>query len=223
MLARSLVGMRSAAARACVLQFGGPSGTLASLGDKGTGVAAALARELDLPPSPAPWHSARDGFARLGAELAILAGASGKIGRDVSLLMQPEVGEAAEAAVEGRGGSSSMPHKRNPALSMIALEAAQRTPGLAATLLAQLTPEHERGLGQWQSQWFTLRELVCAASSGVAAMGDALDGLEVNVARMQANLDSQLGHPPRDFGSAAAMIDAALADWAAATSRGTAP
>ena len=223
MLARSLVGVRSAAAHACVLQFGGPSGTLASLGDKGAGVLAALARELDLPPSLVPWHSARDGFARLGAELAILAGAAGKIGRDVSLLMQPEVGEAAEAAAEGRGGSSSMPHKRNPALSMVALEAAQRAPGLAATLLGQLTPEHERGLGQWQSQWFTLRELLCAASSGVAAMADALDGLEVNAARMQANLDSQLKNASRDFGSAAAMIDAALADWAAATSRGTAP
>src|SRR6185503_2483614 len=133
----------------------------------------ALARELGIAASLVPWHSARDRFARLGAELAILAGAAGKIGRDVALLMQPEVGEAAEGAAPGRGGSSSMPHKRNPALSMLALEAAQRAPALAATLLGQLTPEHERGLGQWQSKWFTLRELVCASGSGTAAMADA--------------------------------------------------
>ncbi len=224
MLARSLTGVRSAAAHACVLQFGGPSGTLASLGDKGAGVLAALARELDLPPRLVPWHSARDGFARLGAELAILAGAAGKIGRDVSLLMQPEVGEAAEAAAEGRGGSSSMPHKRNPALSMIALEAAQRAPGLAATLLGQLTPEHERGLGQWQGQWFTLRDLVCLTSSGVAAIGDALEGLEVDERAMRANLESLLqGQAADAFGAAEAMIGAALAEWSAVTSRGTAP
>jgi 3-carboxy-cis,cis-muconate cycloisomerase len=224
MLARSLAGTRRAAADACVLQFGGPSGTLSSFGARGGEVMTALARQLELPASLVPWHSARDRFARLGAELAILAGAAGKIGRDVSLLMQPEVAEAAEAAKAGRGGSSSMPHKRNPALSMLALEAAQRAPGLAATLLAQLTPEHERGLGQWQSQWFTLRELVCAAASGTAAMAGALADLEVDEPAMQANLASLLENQPQDgFGSAAAMIERALAEWGEATSRGTAP
>jgi 3-carboxy-cis,cis-muconate cycloisomerase len=221
LLTRSLKGMRRAAAAACILQFGGPSGTLASFGERGMAVMATLAAELELPASPVPWHSARDRFARLGAELAILAGAAGKIGRDVSLLMQPEVAEAAEAARAGRGGSSSMPHKRNPALSMLALEAAQRAPGLAATLLAQLTPEHERGLGQWQSQWFTLRELVCAAASGTAAMADALEGLEVNGPAMSANVESLLeDNAQESFGSAGAMIERALADWA--TSRETA-
>ena len=224
MLARSLAALRSAAASACVLQFAGPSGTLSSLGEKGPAVMVALARELDLPASTVPWHSARDGFARLGAELAILAGAAGKIARDVSLLMQREVGEAAEGAAAGRGGSSSMPHKRNPALSMLALEAAQRAPGLAATLLGQLTPEHERGLGQWQSQWFTLRELLCSSASGTAAMAEALEGLEVNAVAMQANLASFLKEHAQDsFGAAEEMIEAALAAWASATSRGTAP
>jgi len=223
MVARSVAGLREAARAACALQFGGPSGTLASLGDRGAAVSATLAEELALPPSPIPWHSARDGFARLGAELAILAGAAGKIGRDVSLLMQREVGEAAEAAAAGRGGSSSMPHKRNPVLSMLALEAAQRAPGLAATLLAQLTPEHERGLGQWQSQWFTLRELVCASASGTAAMADALEGLEVNEQAMRQNLESLLkDHAGDSFGAAGAMTASALAEWAEAR-RGTAP
>jgi 3-carboxy-cis,cis-muconate cycloisomerase len=224
MLARSLAGTRRAAADACILQFGGPSGTLSSFGERGAQVLAALAQELDLPESLVPWHSARDRFARLGAELAILAGAAGKIGRDVSLLMQQEVGEAAEAAKAGRGGSSSMPHKRNPALSMLALEAAQRAPGLAATLLAQLTPEHERGLGQWQSQWFTLRELVGAAASGTGAMAEALAELEVDEPAMQANLASLLENQPQGaFGSAGVMIERALAEWREATSRGTAP
>jgi len=224
MLARCLAGVRSAATGACILQFGGPSGTLSSFGERGESVMTALAKELDLPASLVPWHSARDRFARLGAELAILAGAAGKIGRDISLLMQREVGEAAEPAAAGRGGSSSMPHKRNPALSMLALEAAQRAPGLAATLLGQLTPEHERGLGQWQSQWFTLRELICTAASGAAAMADALDGLEVDEKAMRTNLEALLKGQAHDaFGAAGVMIEAALAEWAKATSRGTAP
>jgi 3-carboxy-cis,cis-muconate cycloisomerase len=221
-LTRSLPALRSASAAACTLQFGGPSGTLSSFADHGEAVMATLAEELELPASFVPWHSARDRFARLGAELAILAGASGKIGRDVSLLMQPEVGEASEGAQAGRGGSSSMPHKRNPALSMLALEAAHRAPGLAATLLAQLAPEHERGLGQWQSQWFTLRSLACDTASGTAAMAEALEGLEVNEKAMRANLESLLkGHERESVGAAGAMVERALADWI--TSRGTAP
>ena len=153
----------------------------------------ALAAELDLPRPSIPWQSARDAFARLGAEIAIVAGTAGKIGRDVSLMMQPEVGEAAEPAGAGRGGSSSLPHKRNPAGSLLALEAALRAPGLAATLFAQLAPEHERGLGQWQSQWFTLRELLCAAASGAAAMAEVLEGLEVDAAAMRRNLERTRG------------------------------
>ena len=223
MISRSFAGLQNAAKSACVLQFGGPSGTLNSFGERGSVVGAALARELGLSASVVPWHSARDRFARLGAELAILAGVAGKIGRDVSLLMQLEVGEAAEPAKAGRGGSSSMAHKRNPVLSMLALEAAQRAPGLAATLLAQMTPEHERGLGQWQSQWFTLRELVCASASGVAAMGDALEGLEVDEQAMQGNVASLLEtQTATGSGSARAMIAHALGEWKAATSPGTA-
>ena len=193
MLARSHAAFRRAAAEACVLQFGGAGGTLSAYGAQGDAVAFTLATGLGLPRSAVTWHSARDGFARLGAEAAILAGAAGKIARDVSLLMQPEVGEVAEPAGEGRGGSSSMPHKRNPVASLSALEAAQRTPALAATLLAQLTPEHERGLGQWQSQWFTLRDLLCSAGSALSAMAEALEGLQVDAPAMRANLERSRG------------------------------
>ena len=193
MLARSHVRFAAAAREACVLQFGGAGGTLSAYGDKGGAVAAALAAELKLERPAIPWHSARDGFARLGAEAAILAGAAGKIARDVSLLMQPEVGEVAEPSGKGRGGSSAMPHKRNPVASLAALEAAQRAPALAATLLAQLAPEHERGLGQWQSQWLTLRDLLSSTAGALAAMAEALEGLEVNAKAMRANLQRAHG------------------------------
>ena len=193
MLSRSHSRFRDAARDACVLQFGGAGGTLSAYGAQGDTLALALARELSLPRAVVTWHSARDGFARLGAEAAILTGTAGKIARDVSLLMQPEVGEVAEPAGEGRGGSSSMPHKRNPVGCLAALEAAQRVPGLAATLLSQLSPEHERGIGQWQSQWFTLRDLLCSAASALAAMGEVLEGLQVDAVVMRANLERSRG------------------------------
>jgi len=107
--------------------------------------------------------------------------------------MQAEVGELAEPAAGGRGGSSSMPHKRNPALSMLALEAARRAPGLAGTLLNQLDGEHERGLGQWQSQWLTLRQLTCAAASALGAMLEVVRGLQVNEPAMRANIERSKG------------------------------
>lgn len=176
-----------------VLQFGGAAGTLAAFAGKGDEIGRRLAAELHLKLPEMPWHSARDGFARLGAEAAILAGAAGKIARDIALLMQPEIGEAFEPAGEGRGGSSALPHKRNPAASLLALEAAQRAPGLAATLLVNLTPEHERGLGQWQGQWLTLRALLCATASGVDAMAETLEGLEVRTQAMRANLERTQG------------------------------
>jgi 3-carboxy-cis,cis-muconate cycloisomerase len=213
LIARSHAAFRRAVEEGCLLQLGGPSGTLPAFAEKGPAVAAAMAAALSLRPARISWHSARDGFARMGAEAAILAGAAAKVARDVSLLMQAEVAEAAEPRRPGRGGSSSMAHKRNPALSMLALEAAQRAPGLAATLLGELTPEHERGLGQWQNQWCTLRELLLAASSAVAAMAEALDGLEVDEAAMRANVRKLVPPGPHGEGAAQAMIEQALAMW----------
>ncbi len=192
-IAHARAGFSAAAANARRLQFGGAGGTLSSYGAQGGAVADALAAELGLARAPITWHSVRDGFARLGAEAAILAGAAGKIARDVSLLMQPEIGEAAEPSGAGRGGSSAMPHKRNPVGCMAALEAAQRAPHLAAVLLAQLAPEHERGLGQWQGQWFTLRDLLCSTASALAALAEVLEGLTVDEGAMRANLDRTRG------------------------------
>jgi 3-carboxy-cis,cis-muconate cycloisomerase len=218
MLARALPAFRRAAAGAAQLQFGGPAGTLSAFGDRAGNVEVALAADLGLAVAPTPWHSGRDGFARLGAELAILAGIAAKVARDVSLLMQPEIGEASEASP---GGSSSMAHKRNPSRSLLALEAGLRAPGLAATLLAQLSPEHERGLGQWQSQWLTLRELACAAASGLAASAEVLEGLEVDPAAMRENLarsNIPAEEQARGLSTARAMISRALAQWSLSAS-----
>ena len=191
-LARSYPHFCDAVEEACVLQFGGAAGTLSAFGERGDMLARALANELDLPAS-ITWHSARDAFARLGSECAILVGIAGKIARDVALLMQPEIAEASEPAGAGRGGSSSMPHKRNPSGCLLALEAAMRTPGLAATLLAELGPEHERGIGQWQAQWFTLRELSCATASALAAMAEVLQGLQIDTGALRVNLERSNG------------------------------
>lgn len=190
--ARSYPSYCRAAREACALQFGGAAGTLSAFGEHAAAVSSALAEALQLAPA-VTWHSARDAWARLGSESATLTGLAAKIARDVALLMQPEVGEAAEPALAGRGGSSSMPHKRNPAGCLLALEAATRTPGLAATLLGQLAPEHERGIGQWQSQWSTLRSLVCAAASALAAVAEVVDELQVDAAAMLGNLERTRG------------------------------
>ena len=192
-LARSHAHFRAAVREACVLQLGGAGGTLSAFSGKGDAIADAMATQLGLARATVTWHSTRDGFARLGAEAAILAGAVGKIARDISLLMQPEVGEASEPAGAGKGGSTAMPHKRNPVGCLAALEAAQRAPGLAATLLGQLAPEHERGIGQWQGQWFTLRDLLCSTGGALAAMAEVLEGLTVDERAMRANLDRTRG------------------------------
>jgi len=179
--------------RTLVLQFGGASGTLASLGGRGLEVAEALSRELDLPLPALPWHAHRDRLAELGGFLGILAGTLGKIGRDVSLLMQTEVSEAFEPAGVGRGVSSAMPQKRNPVASSVALAAAARAPGLVAILLSAMTQEHERGLGGWQAEWETLPELAALVAGSLAAVAEAAEGLEIDAARMRANLAAQGG------------------------------
>ncbi len=185
--------LRAALDDALVLQFGGASGTLASLGPRGPAVTEALAARLDLEAPDIPWHAHRDRFAQLACALGIVAGAGGKIGRDIALLAQTEVGEAVERPAPGRGGSSTMPQKRNPVAASIALAAAARAPGLVATMLGAMVQEHERGLGGWQAEWDTLPDLVVTAASGVRAVADALDGLIVYTDRMRANTGASGG------------------------------
>jgi 3-carboxy-cis,cis-muconate cycloisomerase len=175
------------------LQFGGAAGTLAALGDKGWLVAETLARELELPLPDAPWHTHRDRIAEAASVLAILAGTCGKIARDVSLLMQTDVAEAFEPSGEGRGGSSTMPHKRNPVAAATALAAATMAPNLAATIFAAQVQDHERSAGPWHAEWPTLPMLQLVTSGALAAIVDIAEGLEVDATRMRANLDATHG------------------------------
>lgn len=178
---------------ALVLQFGGAAGTLAALQSQGLAVAEALAEELRLPLPALPWHAARDRIGEIGAAFALLAGSLGKIGRDVALLMQSEVAEAFEPAAAGKGGSSAMPHKRNPVGCVVAIAAATRAPGLLATLFAALPQEHERAVGGWHAEWETLPELVRLSAGSLAQVRVLVEGLELDRARMAAHLDSHGG------------------------------
>ena len=143
-LARSRERLIRLRREALVLQFGGAAGTLAVLGEHGFAVAERLAALLDLVLPDAPWHSHRDRLAEIAACFGILAGTCGKIARDVTLMMQTEVGEAFEPAAPGRGTSSTLPHKRNPVGAAAALSAATIAPNLVATLIAAQVQEHER-------------------------------------------------------------------------------
>ncbi len=192
-LDRSRTRLRRLRSEALALQFGGAAGTLAALGDNGLRVAEKLAQELDLPLPDAPWHTHRDRFAEAASVLAIIAGTCGKIARDVSLLMQTDVGEAFEPSGEGRGGSSTMPHKRNPVAAASALGAATMAPGLAATMFAAQVQDHERSAGPWHAEWPTLPSLLLVTSGALAAIVDIAEGLEVDAARMRANLDTTRG------------------------------
>ncbi|WFU19558.1 3-carboxy-cis,cis-muconate cycloisomerase [Bradyrhizobium sp. CB3481] len=192
-LHRSRVRLKRLRSETLALQFGGAAGTLAALGDKGLTVAEKLAAELKLPLPDAPWHTHRDRIAEAASIFAILAGTCGKIARDVSLMMQTDVGEAFEPSGEGRGGSSTMPHKRNPVASASALAAATMAPNLAATILAAQVQEHERSAGPWHAEWPTLPTLMLVTSGGLAAIVDIAEGLEVDAERMRRNLDATDG------------------------------
>jgi 3-carboxy-cis,cis-muconate cycloisomerase len=192
-LARSRTRLRRLKAENLVLQFGGAAGTLAALGDAGLAVAEKLAADLELPLPDAPWHGHRDRLAEIAAALAILAGTCGKIARDVTLLMQTDVAEAFEPAAPGRGGSSTMPQKRNPVAAPIALAAATMAPNLAATILAAQVGEHERSAGAWHAEWPTFPALALVVSGALRAVAEIADGLEVDAERMRANLEATGG------------------------------
>ncbi len=192
-LHRSRVRLLRLRRETLALQFGGAAGTLAALGDKGLVVAERLARELELPLPDAPWHSHRDRLAEAASVLAIIAGTCGKIARDVQLMMQTDVAEAFEPSGEGRGGSSTMPHKRNPVAAATALAAAIMAPNLAATMFAAQVGDHERSAGPWHAEWPTLPNLLLVTSGALAAIVDIAEGLEVDVARMGVNLEATGG------------------------------
>jgi 3-carboxy-cis,cis-muconate cycloisomerase len=193
MLDRSRAHIQHALLPASVLQLGGASGTLAAFGDRGSDVARAMCSELSLELPEMPWHASRDRIATLVCALGVATGAMGKIARDISLLAQTEVGEASEPEGEGRGGSSTMPHKRNPVGSAVVLAASVRVPGLVATVLAAMPQEHERALGGWQAEWETIPALVRITAGAARRTAEMLGGLEIDAERMRANIEIMHG------------------------------
>ena len=192
-----LVGLLEARARLAAVrdarlavQLGGGGGTLAALGAQGPAVITLFAEELGLAEPTVPWHANRVRVAELGAALDLAAGALSKVALDVVLLSQTEVGEVAEA---GAGGSSTMPQKRNPTGSVIAIACARRVHAQAGLLTGGLAQEHERAAGGWQAEWQPLSDALALTGGAGAAVREVLEGLEIRPERMRANLDATNG------------------------------
>ncbi len=151
-----------------------------------------FAQNLGLKPAFS-WQSNRDTFAEWANVLGILTGTLGKIAKDVSLLMQTEVGEVYEGAAEGKGGSSTMPHKRNPVTCAAILANAHRMPHLVATVLSAMPQEHERSAGLWHSEWEVLTQIMTLTAGTVERAIELIEGLEVDEKRMLANLELTQG------------------------------
>jgi 3-carboxy-cis,cis-muconate cycloisomerase len=179
--------------RVLALQFGGAAGTLDALGEEGLRVAALMADDLKLTLPDLPWHAHRDRQAEVATTLGLLVGTLGKLARDISLLGQTEVGEVAEPGEPGRGGSSAMPHKRNPVGSAVVLAAAARVPALVSVMLSAMVQDHERGLGGWHAEWETLPEICTLTAGALAHLTRVVAGLEVHPERMRENLGATGG------------------------------
>lgn len=194
-------GLRRVCDDVLAVQMGGAVGT------RDPSISALVATELELADPGLPWHAVRMRPVELAGALGALAGVLGKIARDVTLLMQTEVGEISEGGAGERGRSSAMLHKRNPVGSVSVLACTQRVPGLVATTLAGMSQELQRAAGAWQAEWGTLTELLRLTGSAAAWGRELLEDLQVDVQRMRANA----GEKPA-LGSAAVLVDRALAN-----------
>src|SRR5919199_1865683 len=193
LLEADLLGLCERRARSLAVQLGGAAGTLAALGGAGIRVAGLLGEELGLPLPDLPWHAERDRVATIAATVGVTAGAMAKIAGDITLLAQTEVGEAAEAAAPGKGGSSAMPQKRNPVDAVAALAAARLALGVVPVILAAMAQEHERAAGGWQAEWAALPDLFRYTASAIARVRSAVGGLTVDAGRMRANFECDGG------------------------------
>ncbi|GAA2595026.1 3-carboxy-cis,cis-muconate cycloisomerase [Actinomadura fulvescens] len=174
------------------VQLGGAAGTLDAFGERAVELVGAFAAETGLAQPMLPWHTRRTPVAELAAALAFVTGGLGKIATDVVLLAQSEIDELAEPAAPGRGGSSAMPHKRNPALAAMVRSAALQVPACTQVVLAAQAAPLERPAGEWHAEWQPLRECLRLTGGAAATMAELLDGLEVFPERMRANLDGLL-------------------------------
>lgn len=174
------------------VQLGGAAGTLAAFGPAGLSVLGHLADDLGLAEPTVPWHTVRTRVADVSSAVGAAAGVVAKPARDVVLLAQTEVAEVREGGAR-RGGSSALPHKQNPIAAVSALACAARAPGLVATLLASMVQEHERAAGAWHAEWRPLSYLLLSVGSAASWLADCLGHLQVDPARMRANLDATGG------------------------------
>jgi 3-carboxy-cis,cis-muconate cycloisomerase len=179
--------------RVLVGEFAGAAGTLASLGSDGLKVQAALMDELKLGQPEIAWHTVRDRIGEVGCFLGILTGTLGKIAMDVKLLMQTEVAEVFEPFAQGRGSSSTMPQKRNPVSSLYIHATAALVRQHTAALLEAAVADHERSTGPWEIEWIALPEIFLLSAGALAQTRVVVEGLEVDAARMRANLDMTNG------------------------------
>jgi 3-carboxy-cis,cis-muconate cycloisomerase len=210
---------RSGLARTCrerlAVQLGGAAGTLAPAGDRGPRLVAEVAAELGLAEPVTPWHTSRGRVAELAGGIGVLAGELAAAASDVVLLSSGDIGEV---AVASPGGSSAMPHKRNPSGAVLALACAHRVPGLVATVLAGMPQELQRAAGRWQAEWGTLTDLLRLIGGTAHHTCACYRGLRVESDAMRANLRALVGPDAEpDLGSAAAFVDRALAAHAACT------
>ena len=179
--------------RVLVGQFGGAAGTLASLGERGLEVQAAMMDELGLGVPLATWHVARDGLAEAVNFLGLLTGSLGKIAYDVILLASTEVAEVREPFVSGRGASSTMPQKRNPISSELILAASKAVRQHAGLMLDAMVQDLERATGPWHAEWIAIPESFILAAGALHQAKFMLDGLVVDEARMRRNLEMTSG------------------------------
>ena len=175
------------------LQFGGAAGTLASLTNRGLELRARLAELLGLPDTAIPWHTSRARVVEIGNALGVASGVAGKVALDIVLMSQTEVGEVSERAAEGKGGSSTLPQKRNPVESVAILAAARGVNAQVGLLQQAMVQEHERAAGAWQAEWPALSETFRLAGGAVSRLADVLSNLHVDAARMRRNLDATGG------------------------------
>jgi len=192
-LITDLERLDQAARRVLVVQFGGAAGTLAALGANGPAVVEALARELALDIPTMPWHAQRDGFAEMSTILGLICGSLSKFALDVALMMQTEVAEISEPHEAGRGGSSTMPQKRNPIASEYILAATRGVHALIPVMLGAMTSDHERSTGPWQAESLALPQCVALTAGALAHARSIADGMTVDVERMRRNLDLTSG------------------------------
>lgn len=192
-LKRDLDRLQAMKTRVLTAQLGGAVGSLASLQDQGAAVVEAFAAQLKLTAPECTWHGERDRMVELASTLALVVGNVGKMAKDWSLLMQTEIAEVFEPAAKGRGGSSTMPHKRNPVAAASILAAANRVPALMASVYQSMVQEHERALGAWHAEWLAIPEIFQLCAGALERSCDVLEHMQVNSDAMRRNLECTQG------------------------------